>query len=300
MRYSEDTLNNWTAPLTKTEEQRAENTIKMIQNAINANYELKAMNIEVFTQGSFANNTNVRSESDVDVVVMLKSTFFDEYPEGIDRSYYGFVPGSVTFDHYRELVKSALKDKFGISYITDGNKSIKVHENTYHVNADVVPAFQYRNYKYHNSRHADDFVEGIKFYAKDRTEIINYPKKHRENGIKKNSATGRNYKAMVRIMKHIKNDMAERNIIDDNIISSFLTECLVWNVPNNKLTAYQTWTETLKQVIIFLYNAIDENKHREWGEVSEMFYLFHADQKWTDQDAKEFLHLAWKYLGYAD
>lgn len=35
MKYSEQTLQNWTAPLSQTEEQRAENTIKMIRNAIN-------------------------------------------------------------------------------------------------------------------------------------------------------------------------------------------------------------------------------------------------------------------------
>ena len=41
MKYSEQTLQNWTAPLSQTEEQRAENTIKMIRSAINSCDELK-------------------------------------------------------------------------------------------------------------------------------------------------------------------------------------------------------------------------------------------------------------------
>ena len=51
MKYSEETLKSWTAPLSETEEQRAENTIKMIRSAIDASDELKVMDIEVFTQG---------------------------------------------------------------------------------------------------------------------------------------------------------------------------------------------------------------------------------------------------------
>ena len=37
MKYSEQTLQKWTTPLSQTEEQRANNTIKMIKTAINEN-----------------------------------------------------------------------------------------------------------------------------------------------------------------------------------------------------------------------------------------------------------------------
>lgn len=85
MKYSEQTLQNWTVPLSQTEERRADNTIKMVRKAIDESEELKAMNIEVFIQGSYANNTNVRTESDVDVCVMLKDVFYAEYPDGKNR-----------------------------------------------------------------------------------------------------------------------------------------------------------------------------------------------------------------------
>lgn len=300
MRYSEDTFNGWVAPLTKTEEERAENTIKMVRTAIDASPELKTMDIEIFTQGSFANNTNVRTESDVDVVVMLKSTFYSLYPNGINGSYFGFGPGSITFDGFRSLVKMALERKFGIDSVKDGNKSIKINENTYHVKADVVPALQYRNYRVVNSTTANYYVEGIKFYAKDRTEIINYPKKHHENGIRKNKETGRQYKALVRILKHVKNEMAELNLLDEKKISSFLIECLVWNIPNSKITAYNTWTETVRQTIIYLYNAIKEGRHKKWREVSGMFDLFSPEQKWTEMEVEVFLLQSWIYLGYEE
>lgn len=126
MKYSEQTLQNWTAPLSQTEEQRADNTIKMIRNAINSCDELKTMDIDIFIQGSYANNTNVRSESDVDVCVMLRDTFHTDYAQGKGREDYGFKASDFTFQEYRNLVKKALQDKFRTEYVYDGNKSLKL------------------------------------------------------------------------------------------------------------------------------------------------------------------------------
>lgn len=299
MKYSESTLQSWTAPLSSTEEQRAENTIKMVRSAVDANDELKRLDYEVFIQGSFANNTNVRSDSDVDVCVMLKSTFYSDYPKGKTRDDYGFGIGTMEFQEYRDLVKQALIDKFGSKYVTDGNKSLKIRENTYHVQADVVPTFQHRNYSYLNSSDRDRFIEGTRFYSKDGKAVTNYPKVHKQNGTDKNNNTNYEYKKLVRIMKHIKNDMVDDHETDGDKITSFLVECLVWNIPNSTITGYNTWTETVRQAIIYLYGAIKNGGHAEWGEVSEMLYLFRG-RKWTDQDVKQWLVDAWNYLGYAE
>lgn len=297
MRYTEQQLQSWTSPLSQAEEQRAENTIKMIKAAINANHELSSLDYEVFVQGSFANNTNVRSDSDVDVCVMLKSTFYFDLPRGKTRTDYNIGQGTMEFQRYRDLVKQALQAKFGWQVVTDGNKSLKVRENTYHVQADVVPAFQHRNYAYANSQVSWDYVEGTRFYAKDGREVTNYPKVHVKNGTAKNNRTNYRYKKLVRIMKHIKNEMVDAGRTDGNKITSFLIESLVWNTPDSTITAYNTWTETVRQTIIYLYNSIKDGKHSEWGEVSEMLYLFRG-RKWTDQDALQWLFDAWNYLGY--
>ena len=70
-KYTEEQLKKFTAPLTQTEENRAENAEKMIRTAIDSCDELSEHSIEVFPQGSYANNTNVRENSDVDICVML-------------------------------------------------------------------------------------------------------------------------------------------------------------------------------------------------------------------------------------
>lgn len=75
MRYSEDTLQRWTAPLSSTEEDRVQNTVRMIKDAVTSYAKLSGCEKEIFAQGSYANNTNVRQNSDVDICIMLKSTF---------------------------------------------------------------------------------------------------------------------------------------------------------------------------------------------------------------------------------
>lgn len=299
VKYSEQTLQNWTAPLSQTEEQRAENTIKMIRDAINSCNDLKYKDIDIFIHGSYANNTNVRSESDVDVCVMLRDTFHTVYAQGKGREDYGFSASNFTFQEYRDLVKKALQDKFRTEYVYDGNKSLKINENTYHVKADVVPSFQLRNYYYENSINPSRYIEGVWLLAKTGEEVKNYPKRHKANGVTKNNATNYSYKRLVRIMKHIKNEMVEDKKTDGDKITSFLVECLVYHVPNNVITGYSTWTETVKQAIIYLYNEIKDDHHTKWCEVSDMLYLF-RNRKWTDEDAKQWLVDAWNYLGYGE
>ena len=79
MKYSENTLQLWTKPASDTEEQKISNTIAMIKSAVNSCSDLDDLTIDIFVQGSYANNTNVRTNSDVDVCVMLTSTFYTQY-----------------------------------------------------------------------------------------------------------------------------------------------------------------------------------------------------------------------------
>ena len=92
MKYTEDTLQFWTSPLSNTEEQRVKNTVSMIKNAVSTHDELSNCTMEIFAQGSYANNTNVRQNSDVDICIMLTSTFFGDYVDGKSAADYGFTP----------------------------------------------------------------------------------------------------------------------------------------------------------------------------------------------------------------
>lgn len=298
MKYTEDTLQFWTSPLSNTEEQRVKNTVSMIKNAVSTHDDLSNCTMEIFAQDSYANNTNVRQNSDVDICIMLTSTFYGDYVDGKSAADYGFTDGSISYDDYKSFVIEALKAKFGKNAVDIGNKCINIKENTYHVNADVVPAFQYRNYKTIGSVNPEKYIEGIKYFSKDDTVIINYPKEHINNGKQKNNDTNYEYKKLVRIMKRIRNNMVDDGIVDGDKIASFLMECLIWNVPNATITGNNTWTGTVQNAIAYLWNAIKDNNHKEWGEVSERLYLFHSGRKWTETETKDFLYAMYNYLEF--
>jgi hypothetical protein len=57
----------------------------MIRKAISASAVLAKRDIQVFTQGSYRNSTNVRLESDVDVCVRLMDLIDSSLPEGLTQ-----------------------------------------------------------------------------------------------------------------------------------------------------------------------------------------------------------------------
>jgi len=120
MKFSEETFNSWKRPASETEEQRISNAISMIKDAIRNSEKLKNKNIDIFVQGSYGNNTNVRAKSDVDVCIMLKDTFNSKYPEGLTRDDYGFSSSDYSFQMFKKDVIEALNQKY--QNIKIGNK----------------------------------------------------------------------------------------------------------------------------------------------------------------------------------
>lgn len=296
-KFSEQTLDNWRKPASESEEQKISNAISMIKDAVNSHEILKTKSTEFIIQGSYGNNTNVRLDSDIDVCVMLKDTFFSIYREGANSEMYGFTDGTNSYEDYKKWIIEALVKKFGQENLKIGNKSIKINSNTYRVQADVVPAFQYRNYTNDKNNDPQNYTEGIKFISSQGEEVINYPKIHIENGISKNTDTNRKYKRTVRLFKRIKYKMIEEGHSVSNSITSFLIESLLWNTPNYVFVTSENWNSILKNSITHLYNqTLSDEYCKDWGEVSEHFFLFHNARKWNRIDVNNFLVQLWNYL----
>lgn len=293
-KLTEETLNNWRYPASDTEETKLANAEKMVREAIADSEELKNKSTEIFGQGSYANDTNVKINSDIDINVCLSDTIFIQIPEGKKQEDFGYSDSDYKFSEYKDAVERALVKKFGRKDVIRNDKCITVLANTYRVEADVVPTFKY-------NRHDDNGGKaiGTKFITDEGYPVINYPLQHIENGKLKNSQTQRRFKRLTRIFKRLRYKMIEDKIPVSDNITSFLIECLLWNVPNKVFNDYDTWTERLKQSIIFLYNNTKEDKDcKEWGEVSELLYLFHSGRKWSREDVNSFLLQAWKYLEF--
>ena len=294
MKYSEETLDNWRKPPSDTEEEKLTNVKKMVRNCINEDATLKRMNIKIFGQGSYVNNTNVRLNSDIDLNVQYADGFYYDLPPEKTRSDFGLNnPISYSAPDFKNHVQNALVNKLG-SDVKRKNKCIAIEGNTYRVGADVVPTWQYRRYSLDGS-----FVEGVRFFADSKESVTNFPIQHIDNGKLKNSQTQRRFKRLTRIFKRIKTKMIEDGESVNQNITSFLLECLVWNVPDWIFNDYETWSDRLKKSITFLYNSTkDEKDCKDWGEVSDLLYLFHSGRKWSREDANTYLLNLWRYLEY--
>lgn len=84
----EKKLISYTEPSSTTEKEKQERTERMIYETIKAHEPFNDCNLKVYAKGSYANNTNVSSDSDVDIAVQCKDVFYwDESEKG------NYIPG---------------------------------------------------------------------------------------------------------------------------------------------------------------------------------------------------------------
>jgi hypothetical protein len=289
----ENSFGFWAKPPGQSEQERCENAERAVRNAISASEKLRRRNSKVFAQGSYRNNTNVRKESDVDIGVLCYDTFFMALPEGYTMKDFRIDPATYEYRQFKDEVGEALTAYFGKSSVSRGNKAFNIRENSYHVDADVAPFFEHRRYSTNGT-----YLSGVELSPDNDGRVINWPEQHYNNGVNKNTVTRRRFKALVRILKSLCNEMSDKGITEAKSILGFLVECLVWNIPDGSF-GHDTWIADTRTCLAFLFNnTITDKECSEWGEVSELKYLFRLGQRWTRQQAHNFTSAAWDYVGF--
>lgn len=281
MKFTEEQLKQFSAPLSETENQKCLNAIGMVRDALKSlgftddnkgvskmyedtyayALEMRSLSgsrkVKVFIQGSYANNTNVRTQSDVDIAVVQEEVFTTKYRD-LSSTYpqtdadYGFITASPELKSFKDEVQACLEVKFR-NDVERKNKSIKIHGNTYRKDADTVPCRRYRDYRNDYSKDQNNYIGGIVIIPDHGNRIINYPEQHIANGRKKNNETNFYYKKMVRIIKNMKYLMADYGYSSAGNISSFGLESLLWNLPNSIFTKYSVFRYEFGEVVDYLY-----------------------------------------------
>lgn len=276
MKFTEEQLKRYAAPLSDTENQKCLHAIKEIRDALKKmgyssdtdsvlplesdtyaySTTLKKTyskeEIQIFIQGSYANNTCVRGESDVDIAIIRR----DMYEYAFGKNFAPFVEGfkkKMEGKIFKDNVEMVLRCKFSGS-VHRKNKSIKVDGNTYRKQADTVPSFAMRYYSKSEENNYSDFIEGITIYADDGEIINNFPKQHISNGKAKNVRTNYYYKKMVRIMKKMRYEMQKYYYSSANEVSSFGLESLLWNLPDDIFRKYTTYKYAFGEIVKYLYD----------------------------------------------
>jgi hypothetical protein len=273
-----------------------------VRKALGADVRLGPL-ARVYVQGSYRNRVNVRQESDVDLGVLYTGDSFGvEYPAGMTHAEFGNQPATYTYAQLKDDVERALAAYLGKRAIHRGAKAFDVHENSYRIDADVVPVFEHRRYGEDGT-----YICGVEFRPDNGGRIVNWPERlyenahwldqHYENAVAKNTATGRCYKGIVRILKSVRNGMEEAGISAAKAMDGFFVECLAWNVPAAAF-GHDTWDQDVQASLAFLWASTRSAELcSEWGEVSELKHLFRGSPDSKRQQAHAFLDAAWSYVG---
>lgn len=257
--------------------------------------DIQVKKITLLVQGSYANRTNISTESDVDVAVILESTFIPKFRNGVTDSDYGFSDGTFSVYELKDEVQDALNQHFRGQGVVRHDKCIKVTGNTYRVDADVVPAYRYRDYSDDYLCDNGNYVGGIEIRPDSGGKILNYPEQHIRLGIAKNKVTKYNFKKCVRIIKNMKEKMKEDGYEVSSKISSFGLESLLWNVEVSAYTKYSSILRyTFGEVISFLKN--DFANFGTYVEINGIKSLF-PDKK-TQNIYQEFIDDLYNFYKY--
>lgn len=298
----EDVFTQWAQPPGKTETERCERTVGAIKKAVANSSKLNQRSILVFSQGSYRNRVNVRKDSDVDVGVMFHDAFLYQYPIGKSGDEFGNLDFDYSYFQFKNELEEALVVHFGRDAVKRGNKAFDIKAKASHVEADVVPLFEYRHYE-----ESGAYRCGVGLIPDTGNRIINFPERlleswptnnqHYENGVAKNGETSRGFKGVVRILKCLKNFMDDKGIAAARPIPSYLVECLIWNVPN-KYFENTTWDASVQRILRYLWqNTKEDVLCAAWCEVDDIKYLFTSSQPWARADAHEFIDAAWDFVG---
>lgn len=252
----------------------AKRTYDAVKRAINTDPGLRN-STDVFLQGSYANHTNTRGDSDVDVVVMSKSTYFPVTTQltaaEAAREQRCGSPSSEGPHDLRKRVEQALVAYFGGDRVHPKNKCLRVDRRDGYVDADVVPCNQVRRYTSFPSYGSPSLIEGISILPLEGPRIVNYPREHLKNGQSKNQdyVVGERYKPTVRQIKRLRRKAVDLGLVAKSAAPGYLLECMTYNVPNSlfipddsqRLVKVLAWLQTKTVSDLLTFKSCDEIHH---------------------------------------
>jgi len=297
----QEVFTQWSKPPSDTEEAKGERAARMVRDALRSHPALKDRDFELVAVGSYRNNTNVRSSSDVDLAAVLRSAIYNDFPDDGSITRESARLGIATYElpQFRADISRALREHFGSSDIAPGKVTLTVDEGKARLGADVTPYLGHRRYR-RAPGGAIQTSDGIETRPSNEPNrrIIQWPELHYAAGVAKNDATNHRYKRIVRILKCLRNELVDSRKSGGDAPSCFL-EHAVFNAPNTTFNKQEgTYYEDVKAVLGFLWNAARDGSATKFVEVSGMQWLFRKGEKWTPMLLEGYALAAWQHVGF--
>jgi hypothetical protein len=292
MAIPESQLETWSHQGSITNSSDTYNSIKDALIASSAPYAGK--NYAAFLQGSYGNDTNIYSESDVDIVIRLDDCWQSDLSALSDvqkASYNSAFPNAIyTCSDFKRDVLSVLSDKYGADVVS-GAKAIAIAAKGNRRKADVIVAIQFRRYYKFNGIYDQTFDEGICFFNGAGERIANYPKQHSINMTRKHQDSHSWLKPMVRIFKNLREKLISDGALEKGLAPSYYLEGLLYNVPSELFTS--SYQDCFVNAMTWIQERGDKSKFLC---ANEQYYLLrnNAHTCWPTADCETFLGAAIK------
>jgi hypothetical protein len=294
-------LRSASKPPSETEDTKRQRTQDEIRQALSASSALKGKNYEVYAKGSYANNTNVRLNYDVDIAVEYRGFFYSDLCfelEGEPKESLGIFPSTdpYTPDEFKSDIRAALVKAFGETSVTDGRIAFRIREKKTTLPADIVPCYEYRRYDRLLGNGSPFYHVGSRIFPATGWAINNFPEQQLSNGREKNVRTGSRYKYTVRALKRLQTYLMDRDLIQKEL-ASYLIECLVYNIVDTRFGG-PAYLADMREVLAAIFNAtLSTGDYTEWEEVNGLKYLFRGSSDSMRQEAHALADTAWNELG---
>lgn len=259
------------------------NTHKSIRIALSQHSWQEGMNYDPYLQGSYANYTNIRGNSDVDLVIESSNVCYSNLSED-EKQRLNIGQGSYNYWDFHGEVLQALTSYYGVSSVTSGQKSIKIASSNNRLAADVVPCITYKHY--HNRAVV---AKGITFFTqRSNQQVINYPKLHLANGSAKNGRTNMNYKPAVRMFKNARERIIQNNSFLAGNYPSYFVECLLYNVPDDRFS--NSFASTYCGVVDFLLSQNSQDLAEFRCQNGRLRLFGNLPTQWDITQAEDFIN----------
>ena len=282
MPIPENQLRIWAQPGTV---KGAKHTHAAIRNALRRHEWREDVRYRTYLQGSYRNNTHLRRQSDVDVVMELTSLPIrdgsllpDSQKRSLKRS---FPEPEYGWRQFRRDVLRAITAGFGESRVREGKKTLKLVMESPDIPVDVVVAVRYLKYAKYLDQRSYKNIEGLGLYLPtERRWTVSYPHLHRINGVRKEKSTGWWFRRCIRMFKNARAQLVEEGRLGPNAARSYQIECLLYNVPDRLLAgSYQSaYSSAL--------NWLDRNEFTQFSCQNKLVPMFDgAPDSWNERDA---------------
>lgn len=299
---------HWEKPASVTEGQSIDRAETLVRLAIAKNAWHNTERVTVHGQGSYYNNTNVRTEADIDLRV-VHPTLLIEYGPGVIKEYadqaagIAWLPGTIeqTLGKLRSEVASDLMFAFGKDCVdATGDKAIRLSGMTGGAEVDVVPVCRFQHISWLHALSRYDVLEGVAILSRSGGWTYNFPVQHTSNGVQKRARTQRRFKKVVRVFKRLGQDLINHGKLKAKV-PSFLVESLVYEVEDcHFLVEADDFYDRVRRVAHRLRQLlIDPQAEAKMHEINGIKCLFHATQPWTRADALAFVEAVIAHLGDA-